>query len=68
MKKDTLMQQSSIKIDKATNLFNLALVIVILGLTLSLSVNTNFMFFKELLMSSIIIFFVAIMKFLNLKN
>lgn len=68
MKKDTLVQQSSIKIGKATILFKLALVIVILGLTLSLSVNTNFMFFKELLMSSIIIFFVAIMKFLNLKN
>lgn len=68
MKKETLIQQSSLKINKGAALFNLALVIVTLGLVVSLSVNSNFLFFKELLMSSVIIFFVAMMKFLNLKS
>ena len=68
MKKDRLMEQSSINVNKSTALFNLALVIIILGLTLSLSVNTNFLFFKELFLSSIIITLVAMMKLLDLKS
>lgn len=63
MKKGTYIQQSAVKIDKSKALFNLLLVIVLLGLTLSLSVNTNYLFFKELSVSAIIILSVSIMQF-----
>lgn len=68
MKKGTYIQQSTAKIDKGRALFNLLLVIILLGLTLSLSFNTNYLFIKELSFSSIIIFLVSIMQFLQLDK
>ena len=68
MKRGTYIQQSSAKIDKGRALFNLLLVIILLGLTLSLSFNTNYLFIKELSFSSIIIFLVSIMQFLQLDK
>lgn len=68
MKRGTYIQQSTAKIDKGRALFNLLLVIILLGLTLSLSFNTNYLFIKELSFSSIIIFLVSIMQFLQLDK
>lgn len=64
---ETSLNASSSRIDKHTLFLNIGLIVIILGLVISLSVSSNYVFFKELLSSSIIILLIGIIKFCEIK-
>jgi hypothetical protein len=56
-----------VKVEKKSAILKIGLVIISLVLIMTLSITSNYLFFKELLVSSGIILFVTTMKFFEIK-
>lgn len=65
---NTSKQQEVVKLKTNNATFKMALVICTLFLVMTLSITSNYLFFKELLVSSGIILFITVIKFFEIKQ
>jgi len=65
---NTSKQQEVVKLKKDNVTLKMALVVFTLFLVMTLSVTSNYLFFKELLVSSGIILFITVIKFFEIKQ
>jgi hypothetical protein len=65
---NTSKQQEVVKLKTNNATFKMSLVIFTLFLVMTLSVTSNYLFFKELLVSSGIILFITVIKFFEIKQ